>query len=212
MDIGVWLDVVCPWCYIGKRRLERALDGFDGVRVIYRAFQLDPAPVPAPVRTKDAMAAKFGGPERAEQMFAHVASIAAGDGLVLNFDRAIAANTFDAHRLIAWAAAQHRQADMLEALQRAHFTDGVDIGSPGALAAVAGSIGLDRAAASAFLASGAGADAVHADLTAARDLGITSVPTYVIDGRYAIQGAQEPETLRTALTEIARREAVDAGR
>jgi predicted DsbA family dithiol-disulfide isomerase len=212
MDIAVWLDVVCPWCYIGKRRLEKALDGFGGVRVTYRAFQLDPAPVPEPIRTKDAMAAKFGGPQRAEQMFAHVASIAAGDGLVLNFDRAIAANTFDAHRLIAWAAGQYRQADMLEALQRAHFTDGVDIGSPRALAAVAGSIGLDPAAASAFLASGAGADAIQADLTAARDLGITSVPTYVIDGRYAIQGAQEPETLRTAFAEIARREGVDAGR
>jgi predicted DsbA family dithiol-disulfide isomerase len=213
MDIQVWSDVVCPWCYLGKRRLETALDGFDGdVRVTYRAYQLDPAPVPVPIRTKDAMAGKFGGRERAERMFAHVAGIAAGDGLVLNFDRAIAANTFDAHRLIAWGAAQHRQADMLDALQRAHFTDGVDIGAPAALAAVAGSIGLDAGAAAAFLASDAGADAVHADLAAARELGITSVPTFVIDGRYAVQGAQEPEVLRTVFAEIARRERVETGR
>ena len=213
MDIQVWSDVVCPWCYIGKRRLETALDGFDSpVRVTYRAYQLDPAPVPVPIRTKDAMAEAFGGRERAEQMFAHVAGIAARDGLMLDFDRAIAANTFDAHRLIAWAAAQHRQADMLDALQRAHFTDGVDLGSPAALAGVAGSVGLDGGAAAAFLASDAGAAAVHADLAAARELGITSVPTFVIDGRYAIQGAQEPQVIRTALAEIARREGVDAGR
>lgn len=211
MDIQVWSDVVCPWCYIGKRRLESALEGFAGeVHVTYRAYQLDPAPVPEPIRTKDAMAGKFGGRERAEQMFAHVAGVAAGDGLVLDFDRAIAANTFDAHRLIAWAAAQNRQADMLDALQRAHFTEGVDIGAPAALAQVAASIGLDAGSAAAFLESGGGADAVHADLVAARELGITSVPTFVVDGRYALQGAQEPDVLHQAFAEIARREAVEA--
>ena len=210
MDIQVWSDVVCPWCYIGKKRLEKALADFPGeVTVTYRAYQLDPSPVPRPVRTKDAMAAKFGGPARAEQMFAHVSSIATGDGLRLDFDRSIAANTFEAHRLIAWAAGQGRQADLLDALQRAHFTDGVDLGARPALAAVAGSIGLDPAAAQAFLASPAGTDAVNTDIAEARELGITSVPTFVIDGKYAIQGAQESATIRTALEEIARRETVD---
>lgn len=210
MDIQVWSDVVCPWCYIGKKRLEKALADFPGeVTVTFRAYQLDPSPVPAPVRTKDAMAAKFGGPARAEQMFAHVASIAAGDGLRLDFDRAIAANTFEAHRLIAWAAGQGRQADLLDALQRVHFTEGVDLGSRPALAAVAGSIGLDAMAAQAFLESPAGTDAVNTDLAEARELGITSVPTFVIDGKYAIQGAQESATIRSALEEITRRETVD---
>jgi predicted DsbA family dithiol-disulfide isomerase len=101
---------------------------------------------------------------------------------------------------------------MLDALQRAHFTDGVDIGSHAALARIAGTIGLDEPGALAYLASTAGADAVNADLVTARELGITSVPTFVIDGKYAIQGAQEPETIRSALAEIARRESVDAGR
>lgn len=213
MDIQVWSDLVCPWCYLGKRRLERALEGFDqDVDVTFRAYQLDPAPVPAPLPIKEALAAKFGRPRRAEQMFAYVTSVAAGDGLTLNFDKAIAANTFDAHRLVAWAAGQGRQLDMIDALQRAHFTDGVDVGSRPALATVAGSIGLDSRGAFAFLGSGAGADAVDADLVEARELGITSVPTFVINGRYAVQGAQEPATLRSALEEIARRQAVDADR
>ena len=213
MDIQVWSDVVCPWCYIGKRRLEKALAQFQGdVTVTYRAFQLDPTPVPHPLPIKQAMAAKFGGPARAEQMFEHVTAIAAGDGLTLHFDRAIAANTFDAHRLIAWAAGQGHQADMVDALQRAHFSEGVDVGSGTALAGVAGSIGLDEPAALRYLESEAGTSAVTADLTEAGELGITSVPTFVIDGKYAVQGAQEPATLVSAFAEIARRESIDAGR
>ncbi|MEU4245144.1 DsbA family oxidoreductase [Actinoplanes sp. NPDC026619] len=212
MDIQVWSDVVCPWCYIGKARLEKAIAEFDGdVTVTYRAYQLDPAPVPQPIAIKDAMIAKFGGPERAEQMFSHVTSIAAADGLRIDYDRAIAANTFDSHRLIAWAAGQDKQAELLDALQRAHFTGGIDLGYRPALADVAGSIGLGRAAALAYLESEAGTGAVTTDLTEARELGITSVPTFVIDGKYAVQGAQEPATLLAALEEIARREAVDVG-
>ncbi|WP_229076520.1 DsbA family protein [Actinoplanes sp. DH11] len=209
MDIQVWSDVVCPWCWIGKRRLEKAVATFGGsITVTYRAYQLDAGPVPEPLPIKQVMAAKFGGAARAEQMFAHVTSIAATEGLTLDFDRAIAANTFAAHRLIAWAALRERQADMLEALQVAHFSGGVDIGSLPALAAVAGSIGLDPADALAHLESEAGSAAVRTDLAEARELGITSVPTFVIDGKYAVQGAQEPATLLAAFEEIARREAV----
>jgi predicted DsbA family dithiol-disulfide isomerase len=211
--IQVWSDVICPWCYIGKRRLETALAGFDGnAQVIFRAYQLDPSPVPQGLPIKEALAAKFGGSERADQMFGQVTAVAAGAGLTLDFDRAIAANTFDAHRLVAWAAGQDRQLSMVDALQRAHFTEGVDIGSHAALAGVAASIGLDGSAALAYLDSTDGTDAVRADIAVANELGISSVPTFVIDGKYAIQGAQEPETMRTALEEIARREAVDAGR
>jgi predicted DsbA family dithiol-disulfide isomerase len=214
VDIQVWSDVICPWCYIGKNRLEQALQEYPSgqVTVTFRAYQLDPSPVPRPVPLKAALAAKFGGPERAEQMLGHVTAVAAADGLTLNFDRAIAANTFDAHRLIAWAAGQGRQLEMLESLQRAHFTDGVDIGSRPALARLAGSIGLDESSALAYLDSSAGITEVDADLAEARELGITSVPTFVVDGRYALQGAQEPAVLRDALNEIARREAVETRR
>ena len=212
MDIQVWADVICPWCYIGKSRLEQALRGDSATTVTYRAYQLDLSPVPQPVPLSTALAAKFGGSDRVAQMWAHVRSIAAADGLELNFERAIAANTFDAHRLIAWAAEQGRQAAMLDALQVAHFTDGVDIGSYPALARVAGTIGLDEAAALGYLGSNDGVNAVKADIMAARDFGITSVPTFVIDRKYVVQGAQEPAVLRSALEEIARREAVDAAR
>ena len=213
MDIQAWSDIICPWCYIGKRRLETALAAYGGdATVTYRAYQLDPSPVPHPIPIKQALAAKFGGRERAEQMFDQVTAIAGSDGLTLNFDRAIAANTFTAHRLIAWAATQERQADMLEALQRAHFTGGVDIGSVPALAAVAGSTGLDGTAALTYLESDAGTAAVHADLREARELGIQSVPTFVIDGKYAIQGSQEHATLLAAFEEIDRRKLTETGR
>ncbi|MFF5084768.1 DsbA family oxidoreductase [Actinoplanes sp. NPDC000266] len=213
MDIQVWSDVVCPWCYIGRHRLEKALAEHPGdVTVTYRAFQLDPAPVPAPLPIKQAMAAKFGGAERVDQMLGHVTSIADGEGITIDYDRAVAANTFDSHRLIAWAAHQGRQTEMLDALQRAHFAEGIDVGSRPALAAVAGSVGLDRAAAAAYLDTDAGTSAVETDLAEARELGISSVPFFVVDGKYAIQGAQDSATILTALEEIARREAVDAGR
>lgn len=213
MEIQVWSDVVCPWCLIGKNRLEKAIAQYPGeVTVTFRAFQLDPSPVPEPMLTKEAVAIKFGGGANADQMFDRVTAIAAGDGLRLDYDHSIAANTFNAHRLVVWAAGQGRQAEMVNALQRAHFMDGVDVGSLDALAGVAGSIGLDDAAALEYLKSDAGTDEVHADLTEARELGVTSVPTFVIDGRYAVQGAQEAETLRTAFAEITRRDAVDAGR
>ncbi|GIE92226.1 DsbA family oxidoreductase [Actinoplanes regularis] len=213
MDIQVWSDVICPWCYIGKQRLENALAEFDTeATVTYRAYQLDPLPLPQPVPIRQVMAAKAGGAERAEQMFKHVAEIGAGEGLVLDFDRAIAANTFAAHRLIAWAAGQDRQADMLNALQRAHFADGINVGSLPALAGVAGSIGLDAATALAYLESDAGTNAVTTDLIEARELDITSVPTFVVNGKYKVQGAQESAALLDAFAEITRREGVNAGR
>lgn len=213
MDIQVWSDVVCPWCYLGKRRLETAIAQFDGdITVTFRAFQLDPSPVPAGLPLKEGMAAKVGGRERADQMLAHVTSVAAGDGLRLDFDRAVAANTFDSHRLIAWAAGRNRQAELLEALQQAYFTDGRDIGSAAVLASVAGSIGLDEAAAAGYLSSKAGTTAVNTDLAEARELGVSSVPFFLVDGKYAVQGAQEAATLVAAFEEIARREAADAGR
>jgi predicted DsbA family dithiol-disulfide isomerase len=159
VDIEIWSDVVCPWCYIGKRRLDEALQDHEGdVTVTFRPFQLDPTPVVEPRPLLGAMAAKFGGAARATQMFAQVTEVAAASGLTLNFDRAVTANTFDAHRLIAWADGQGRQLDMVEALQKAYFADGADIGSHATLAALAGGIGLDEAAARTYLDGTDGVD------------------------------------------------------
>ncbi|GIJ79533.1 Predicted dithiol-disulfide isomerase, DsbA family [Micromonospora phaseoli] len=210
MEIDIYADVVCPWCWIGRRRLEQALASYDGkVTVRHRPFQLDPSPVTSPRLTLDALAGKFGGPERAKQMAAQVTDVGASVGLELNYERAISANTFDAHRLIEWAEQRGRGAEMVEALHRAHFTDGVDIGSRAALAETAAGVGLDGDDARRFLDSNEGVAELNSELAAARELGVTSVPTFVLAGKYAVTGAQEPATLLAALAEVEQREAAD---
>ncbi|WP_446214726.1 DsbA family oxidoreductase [Micromonospora sp. IBSANI012] len=207
MEIEIYADVVCPWCWIGKRRLEQALASYGGdVTVRYRPFQLDPTPVTEPKPLVEAMAAKFGGRERAEAMFAQVTQVAAGVGLDMRFDRAVQANTFEAHRLIRYATERGLADEMVEALYAAHFTDGVDLGSRDALVELAGKVGLDETQVRDHLDSPVGRREVAADLTAAQQLGVSSVPTFVLAGKYAVTGAQEPETLLAALSEVERRE------
>jgi Predicted dithiol-disulfide isomerase involved in polyketide biosynthesis len=209
VEIEIYADITCPWCYIGRRRLSRALASYDGeVTVRHRPFQLDPAPVPEPRPTLEVLAEKFGGPERVRQIVAHTTDVAAEVGLELRFDRAVMANTFDAHRLVWYADRHGRSAEVLEALYRAHFTDGVDVGSRTALAGVAAQVGLDEAGARRFLDSGDGVTEVRTALRKAHELGVRSVPTFVFAGRYVVTGAQEPEILRAALAEVRRREAV----
>ncbi|MFF0152450.1 DsbA family oxidoreductase [Micromonospora sp. NPDC005203] len=208
MEIEIYADVICPWCYIGKRRLDEALASYPGeVTVRYRPFQLDPSPVAEPLPLVQALAGKFGGPERAQQMVAHVTQAAAADGLRLDYDRAVIANTFDAHRLVSYATDHGRAAEMVEALYQAHFHNGVDVGSREALATLAGEVGLDAADARRFLDSDERVTDVAAELATARDLGITSVPTFVLAGKYAVTGAQEVQTLLAALSEVEQREA-----
>ncbi|MER7994380.1 DsbA family oxidoreductase [Micromonospora chalcea] len=208
MDIEIYADVVCPWCWIGKRRLEQALESYDGeVNVRFRPFQLDPTPVTEPKPLLEALGDKFGGRDKAEGMAAHVTGVAAGAGLDLRFDRAVAANTFDAHRLVRFAAERDRSAEMVERLYRAHFHDGIDVGSIDALVTLAVEAGLDETEAREYLESNLGRREVAADLSAAHQLGVSSVPTFVLAGKYAVTGAQEPETLLAALREVAQREA-----
>ncbi|MFG1675323.1 DsbA family protein [Micromonospora sp. NPDC049282] len=208
MEIEIYADVACPWCWIGKRRLEQAIESYDGkVTVRYRPFQLDPTPVTEPRPLLDALGDKFGGRDKADQMAAHVSGIAAGVGLDLRFDRAVTANTFDAHRLVRFAAERGRGAEMVERLYRAHFSDGLDVGSIDALVALAAEVGLDETEARGSLESNLGRREVAAELSAAHQLGVSSVPTFVLAGKYAVTGAQEPETLLAALREVAQREA-----
>ena len=207
MEIEIYADVVCPWCWIGKRRLEQALASYDGeVTVRYRPFQLDPTPVTEPKPLVEALGAKFGGRERAESMVAQVSQVGASVGLDMRFDRAVAANTFEAHRLIRFATERGRATEMIDALYRAHFSDGVDVGSTDALVKLASGAGLDETEVRDHLESNAGRREVAADLAAAHQLGVTSVPTFVLAGKYAVTGAQEPETLLAALREVERLE------
>ncbi|GAA1849741.1 DsbA family oxidoreductase [Asanoa iriomotensis] len=208
MEIEIYADVVCPWCYIGKHRFEKALASYGGdVTVRYRPFQLDPSPVPHPEPTIEALARKFGGPARARQITEQTAATAARDGLEINFAKSLTANTFDAHRVVRLADQVGKSGEMVEALYQAHFTDGVDVGSHAELARLAGTIGLSPTETASYLASDSGADEVRAGLAEARDLGITAVPMFVFAGKYGVSGAQEPSTLLQVLNEVSQREA-----
>ncbi len=217
VTVEVWSDVVCPWCYIGKRKFASGLEQVEaeladaGVDVdfdvSYHPYQLDPTAAPdeaGPVL--DAYAKKFGGPQRAAAIIANVSERAADVGLEFRMDRALRANTLLAHRLI-WLAGRPdspvAQDAMKERLLRAYFHDGQNIGDPDVLADCAAEVGFDHDEVSEFLSSGRGTDEVRAELDVAHDNGITAVPTYVVNGRWAIPGAQEPETFAQVLRKMA---------
>lgn len=209
LRVEIWSDVVCPWCYIGKRRFERALSQVDdiAVEVVYRPFQLDPtAPIGTATPVAEVYARKFGGPDRAEQIFRHVTGVAAEEGLEFNMEQALRANTRDAHRLL-WFAERSgaRQGEVKERLMRAYFTEGRDVGDRAVLADVAADAGLDRAAVAAFLDGTDGVAEVEELLARAHEQGITAVPTYVIEDAWAVPGAQEPETFVQVLRRMAER-------
>ncbi|MFG2036493.1 DsbA family protein [Dactylosporangium sp. NPDC048998] len=202
IEIEVWSDIVCPWCYIGKRRLERALAGFQGdVSVQWRSFQLDPStPVGDPRPVSESLAAKMGASAaQVRDMFARVTSIAAEEGLAYDFDRARTANTLDAHRLLHFAKAHGRQAELKERLMHAYFTEGADVGDHATLAAQAGAAGLDEVAAKQALADGSYAADVEADIAQARAYGINGVPFFVFNQRVGVSGAQPLEVFEQAL-------------
>jgi predicted DsbA family dithiol-disulfide isomerase len=214
MTVRIWSDVVCPFCYIGKRRFERALESFerrDAVRVEWKSFQLNPQAGPMPGRSiEEYLAVRKGwSPEHSRRMHDHVARMAAEAGLEYRFDKVVVAGTRDAHRLIQLAKSKGETAAdrMEETLFRAYFTEGRDIGDRGALAALAGAAGLDPEEARAALDGGAFAAEAERDFLEARQAGVTGVPFYVFDGRYAVSGAQDPAVFLSVL-----RQAWDAGR
>jgi predicted DsbA family dithiol-disulfide isomerase len=210
MHVEIWSDVVCPWCYIGKRRFERALDQLSGeldVDVVYRPYQLDPnAPPGAGTPVAEVYARKFGGADQARAILDRVTAVAAGEGLEFRMDRAVRANTRLAHRLL-WYAEQPGspvdQAALKERLLQAYFHDGLDVGDPDVLADCAADIGFDRDDAAAFLAGDAGVAELIAHLSYAHENGITAVPTYVLDGRWAVPGAQDTELFVNVLRRMA---------
>ncbi|MER7006653.1 DsbA family oxidoreductase [Dactylosporangium sp. NPDC000555] len=202
IEIEVWSDIVCPWCYIGKRRLERALAGFEGdVSIQWRSFQLDPStPVGDPRPLIESIAVRKGlSPAQVRGMFAHVTGVAAEEGLAFDFDRARTTNTLDAHRLLHLAKAHGRQAELKERLMQAYFTEGADVSDHATLAALAGATGLDEVAAKQALADGSYAADVEADIAQARAYGISGVPFFVFNQRIGVSGAQPVEVFEQAL-------------
>jgi len=204
IEIEIWSDVACPWCYIGKHRFLAALAEFEGrdrVTVVWRSYQLSPDTPAGQRRSElDALVESKGmAPEQVRQMFGHVAQTAAEEGLRLDFDTVIAANTFDAHRLIHLA--DDRRDAVAEALFRAHFADGAVIDDRETLVDIASRAGLDADTVRAALASDAAADAVRADLDTARALQVSAVPFFVANRRVAVSGAQPKDVFLQLLAQ-----------
>ncbi len=201
--VEVWSDLVCPWCYLGKRRLERALEQFaerDRVDVVWRSFELEPDAPATPEPRAEALARRYGmTADEAAQRDAHMAALAAETGLDYRPDLVLLGNTFDAHRVLHAAAAAGLQAQVKERLLRAYFTEGRALTDRDTLVELAGEAGLDRDGARAALADGAHAAEVRAEEREAAQLGITGVPFFVLGRRYAVSGAQPPELLLEAL-------------
>lgn len=208
MRIDIWSDVVCPWCWIGKRRFQRGVallgEAAPALDIHFHAFQLDPDAGTDPVPLRQAYAAKFGGPERTEQLLAQTQATARAEGLPFDFDRGqVRVTTLPAHRLM-WLAAREGDADAVaEALFHAHFAEGRNLAGTATLVAAGAAGGLPEARVSALLATDEGLAEVQADLAQARLLGISAVPSFVIDGRYLVQGGQPPEAFAQVLAELA---------
>ncbi len=202
LAIEVVHDLVCPWCYLGVRRLMRTLARRPDllVELSWRPFLLNPDMPRAGMPRADYVMRKFGGEERARRLYASIADIGRAEGVMFRFERIRRTpSSVDAHRLVRWAGRYGRATETVEAVFAAHFADGRDVGDPAVLAAIAGSCGLNPTAARALLASDAEADTVHADNLRAHRLGINGVPCFVVAGSHAIAGAQEPEVIERLL-------------
>src|SRR5947209_4033564 len=200
MKLDVWSDIACPWCYIGKRRLESALAEFEHageVTITWRSFELDPhAPAKRPGELAAHLARKYGmAIEQAREAQQALSATAAGEGIEMRFDVARSGSTFDGHRLIHLAA-EHSAADaMKERLLRAYFGEGRLISDPETLRTAASDVGLPAEEVEELLAGERFAQEVRADEQAATELGISGVPTFIVDRRVGVTGAQPPELL-----------------
>jgi predicted DsbA family dithiol-disulfide isomerase len=204
MDVEIWSDINCPWCYIGKRRIEAALSHFertDAVHIIWRSFELDPgAPAEIPGNGAAMLAEKYGVPlERARAMEQNVSEVAAADGLEYDLEHARIGSSFDAHRLVHLADRHGLQDAMKERLFRARFTEGRLVSDLETLVKLASEVGLDGAETRAMLAGEDFAADVRDDELTAQQLGITGVPMFVVDRAFGMSGAQPAEQLLALL-------------
>ncbi len=204
LRIDVWSDIACPWCYVGKRRIEAALAKFPhaaDTELVWHAFELDPgAPKVATGTLLDRLASKYRIPRaQAEVMMKRTTDTAAADGLQLRFDQVQGGHTFDAHRVVRLGLERGVQGAVQERLFRAYFTDGVAISDPEVLATAGAEAGLDADEIRSTLASDRFATEVREDESAARELGITGVPFFVLGGKLGVSGAQPVDVLVDAL-------------
>lgn len=204
--LDIFSDPVCPWCYLGKANLDRALEAAPShpFRVEWHPFQLNPDMPREGVLKRDYLAERFGGEKQVETIHDRLRQIAAQNGVALDPDvpRRIP-NTLDAHRLIHWAGLEGRQTPVVAALFRAYWKEGRDIGNPGVLADIAGAEGMDRAVTLRLLESDADADDIRARDEDARRKGVSAVPTFLIAQQYVVSGAQPPDVWAKVIAELA---------
>jgi predicted DsbA family dithiol-disulfide isomerase len=196
MNLDVFSDTICPWCFIGKRRLERALKARPqpGLKVRWRAFQLNPGMPAEGMERRAYIEAKFGGTERARTIYDTVRAAGAGEGIEFAFEKIKRTpNTLQSHRLLRLAAATGDQDAVLEGLFRAYFLEGRDVGDRAVLTEIGAAAGLDRRKTAGFLGSDTDTDTVLSEDVLARRAGINGVPCFIFNGRFALSGAQEPE-------------------
>jgi predicted DsbA family dithiol-disulfide isomerase len=208
VSIDVVSDVVCPWCYLGQRRLEHAVDSLPeiDVTVRWRPFQLDPTIPPEGTDRRQYMLAKFGDGDRIRQAHARLIELGAVEGISFDFDAIkVAPNTLDAHRVVRWALAIDRatQNKLVKRLFSLYFEGGRNVGDQVVLANAAEASGMDRTVVEAMLATDSDQEAVQAEVATAARMGITGVPCFLLEGRYAVMGAQDTTVLVDAIRQVA---------
>ncbi|RFC54206.1 DsbA family oxidoreductase [Brumimicrobium aurantiacum] len=200
MKIEVWSDIRCPFCYIGKRRLEKAIEalGAENIDVEYKSFLLDPSiKTDETIDAKEHLAHSKGiSDDEVTKMFGHVTEMASGEGLKFNFDSSIVANSINAHRLLHLAKQEGKQAEMKEILLKAHFEDGKNIDDAPTLKALAEMAGLSKDKSTEVIESDAFTEEVKNDIQQARDIGVQGVPFFVAEGKYAVSGAQSVDVFK----------------
>ncbi len=208
ISVDVVSDVVCPWCYVGQKRLDRAIAAIPEVDVVvhWRPYQLDPTIPQGGVDRQQYMLAKFGDPARITQIHKRLVDLGAAEGIAFSFDAIrVAPNTLDAHRVIRWAgtAGDGVQDRLVRRLFRLNFEEGADLGDHAVLVDAAAAAGMDASVVRTLLPSGADVDAVQAEIATASRMGITGVPCFLLEQRYAVMGAQDAEVLADAIRRVA---------
>ena len=198
MQIDIVSDTVCPWCFIGKRRIERAMAMRPTAKfeVFWRPYRLDPTVPPEGVDRRAYLKAKFGDSPRNSAMGDAIRSEGAGEGIQFAFDKiAKTPNTLNSHRLVRWASGAGLQDEVVERLFKAYFIEGRDVGDPSVLSAVAAEAGMDGHLVAKLLAGDADLEPVEREAGMANEMGISGVPTFIFDSKFMISGAREPELL-----------------
>ncbi|MEE9313334.1 MAG: DsbA family oxidoreductase [Rhizobiaceae bacterium] len=208
VKLDVISDVMCPWCYIGKRRLEQAIKMLDGidVEIQWRPFQLDPTIPPEGKNRREYLEIKFGGPERAKEIYSSIEKAGKDEDLAFNFKAiAISPNTLDAHRVIRWSINEGSKVHnkLVERLFELFFTKGQNIGDHAVLIDAANSSGMDGSVVASLLSTDKDSDAVKQEITTAQQMGVTGVPCFIIENKYAVMGAQEPAVIAEAIKQAA---------